>query len=97
MRSARDEIGSYWAFVSFTPYVESFSARPRHGAANKIKSDLVCCSEMLAIMRQHLAPGSIVLMHTIAPSSPAIEPVADLLARRNLKALPLSHMLGSSA
>ncbi|MCY3945328.1 MAG: polysaccharide deacetylase family protein [Anaerolineaceae bacterium] len=66
-------------------------------AANKYKSALVCCSEMLAIMRQKLAPGSIVLMHTIAPSSLAIGPVADLLARRNLKAVPLSQMLGSSA
>ncbi|MDE0609389.1 MAG: polysaccharide deacetylase family protein [Anaerolineaceae bacterium] len=65
--------------------------------ANPYKSALVCCSEMLAIMRKELTPGSIVLMHTIAPSSLAIDPVADLLARRNLKAVPLSQMLGSSA
>ena len=66
-------------------------------SANRYKSALVCCSEMLAIMRQELAPGSIVLMHTIAPSSLAIDPVADLLERRNLKAVPLSQMLGSPA
>ncbi|MCE2488617.1 MAG: polysaccharide deacetylase family protein [Anaerolineae bacterium] len=66
-------------------------------AANRYKSALVCCSEMLGTMRKHLAPGSIVLMHTIAPSSLAIEPIADLLARKRLKAVPLSTMLHSSA
>lgn len=63
-------------------------------AADKNKSALVCCSEMLGILRKKLAPGSIVLMHTIAPSALAIEPIADLLARRNLKAVPLSTLLG---
>ncbi len=66
-------------------------------SADKNKSALVCCSEMLVTMRKEVAPGSIVLMHTIAPSSLAIDPVADLLARRNLKAVPLSQMLGTSA
>lgn len=66
-------------------------------AADKNKSALVCCSQMLAIMRKHLRPGSIVLMHTIAPSSLAIDPVVDLLERRKLKAVPLSQMLGLSA
>ncbi len=66
-------------------------------AANRYKSALVCCSEMPGTMRKHLAPGSIVLMHSIAPSSLAIEPIADLLARKRLKAVPLSTMLHSSA
>ena len=63
-------------------------------AANKNKSPLVCCSEMLGTMRKHLFPGSIVLMHTIAASSLAIEPIDELLERRNLQGVTLSTLLG---
>lgn len=62
-------------------------------AADRYKSPLVCCSEMLAILREQLAPGSIVLMHAIAPSSLAIEPIHELLRRRYLQAVSLSTLL----
>ena len=65
-------------------------------AADRYKSALACCSEMLGAMRKELAPGSIVLMHTIAPSSLAIYPIADLLAHRNLQGVSLSTLQGLS-
>lgn len=63
-------------------------------AANRNKSPLVCCSEMLVTLRKTLVPGSIVLMHTIAASSLAIEPIDELLERRNLQGVLLSTLLG---
>ena len=45
-------------------------------------------------MRKELAPGSIVLMHTIAASSLAIEPIDELLECRNLQGVSLSTLPG---
>ncbi len=64
-------------------------------AANKIKSALVCCSEMLVTLRKYLVPGSIVLKHTIQSSYLAIDPTIELLKRRGLQPVSLSTMLNA--
>ena len=66
-------------------------------AADRIKSPLVCCSEMLVTMRKHLVPGSVVLLHTIRATSLAIDPIADLLEQRYMRAVALSTLLNLSA
>ena len=65
-------------------------------AADKIKSPLICCSEMLVTLRKYLVPGSIVLKHAISPSYLAIQPTVDLLERRYLQPVPLSTMLNAA-
>ena len=65
-------------------------------SANKIKSALVCCSEMLVTLRKYLVPGSIVLKHTIQSSYLAIEPTVELLKRRGLQPVSLSTLLNSA-